>query len=139
MQKNSQVRVQHNQPETLEQVEHYDGLSRLIQTKKRAASDNQFVVAGHTEYNSRGLPEKKYLPKSTTLGMSEIDPIDQAHPHSTIEYDAMGRVVKTTSPDGTYSNVEYDDWTLTAYDANGHMQKSYFDAYKQLIKKEEYD
>jgi len=126
------------QPSTLDSVSFYDGLGRLIQAKTESEDPAKFVVSGQTEYNSRGLPEKKYLPKFTTNPIDSMDSIDPTDPHSTITYDAMGRVIQSTNPDATYSTVQYDDWSITTIDENGHMQKSYSDAYGRLVKKEEY-
>ncbi|HPN56603.1 MAG TPA: toxin TcdB middle/N-terminal domain-containing protein, partial [Candidatus Omnitrophota bacterium] len=131
-------RVNHGQAATLDVVEAYDGLGRLAQTKKPSATVGQYIVSGQTEYNSQGLPEKQYVPKFTNFGFNEIDTINPETPHTTSEYDAMGRLVQSTNPDGTYASVAYDDWTVSGTDENGHMQKSYFDAYSRLVKKEEY-
>jgi RHS repeat-associated protein len=123
---------------TLDTVQFYDGLGRLIQTKSESEETNKFIVSGQTEYNSRGLPEKKYLPKFTTNPIDSMDPIDPTDPHTSISYDAIGRIIQTTNPDGTYSTIQYNDWTTTTIDENGHMQKSYFDAYGRLKEKREY-
>ncbi|MDV7400168.1 hypothetical protein RZS08_52630, partial [Arthrospira platensis SPKY1] len=71
-------------------------------------------------------------------GFNQVDTIDPQTPHVTVQYDAMGRQIQSTNADGTYATVSYDDWTVTGTDENGHMQKSYFDAYGRLIIKEEY-
>ncbi|MBM3248005.1 MAG: hypothetical protein FJZ10_01070 [Candidatus Omnitrophica bacterium] len=127
-----------DQEGTLDSVSFYDGLGRLVQTKTESEEPNKFIVSGQTEYDSRGLPYKKYLPKFSTNPIDSIDAIDPTDPHSTVTYDAMGRVIQSTSPDGTYSSVQYDDWVTTTIDENGHKQKSYFDAYGRLVRKEEY-
>ncbi len=131
-------RVNHNQSPTLDTISFYDGLGRGLQSKTPSEVTGQYVVNGQTEYNSRGLPIKKYLPFFSTNPMNSVDVINSNNPHSTIDYDPMGRAVKSTSPDGTYSSVIYDDWTTTGIDENGHQEKSYLDAFGRLIKKEEY-
>ncbi|HOW36576.1 MAG TPA: SpvB/TcaC N-terminal domain-containing protein [Candidatus Omnitrophota bacterium] len=123
---------------TIDSVQFYDGLGRLIQTKSESATPGEFTVGGQTEYNSRGLPVKKYFPFFSTNPINSIDPINPNNPHATITYDAMGRAIQTTNSDGTYVTAIYDDWTSTTIDENGHKQKSYADAYGRLIKKEEY-
>ncbi|MFH0888172.1 MAG: hypothetical protein V1871_03075, partial [Planctomycetota bacterium] len=45
----------------------YDGIGRLIESKSPAESNPQTgtprqIISGVTEYNSRGLVDKKYLP-----------------------------------------------------------------------------
>ncbi|MBL7130493.1 MAG: VCBS repeat-containing protein [Candidatus Omnitrophica bacterium] len=127
-------------PDTLDTLSFYDGLGRLIQTKSESEQANKFVVSGQTEYNSRGLPYKKYLPFfDTNYSFLDCVPISQ-NPYlpAVIDYDSQGRVTQSTNPDGTYSNIIYDDWITTTIDENGHKQKSYFDAFGRLIQKEEY-
>ncbi len=133
-----QQRIKSGQAATIDAVEFYDGLGRLIQTKAKSETAGQYVVNGQTSYNSRGLPEKKYLPFFTTVDMNSMTAIDTSKPKATLDYDAMGRLIKTTNANGTYASVAYDDWTTSTTDENGHLQKSYFDAYGRLIKKEEY-
>ncbi|MFC1593868.1 toxin TcdB middle/N-terminal domain-containing protein [Candidatus Omnitrophota bacterium] len=123
---------------TLDAVSFYDGLGRAIQTKTESEEEGRFVVSGQTEFNSRGLPYKKYLPFFASTPIDSVDPINSAGPHTTFAYDAMGRVTQSTNPDGTYATIAYGDWVTSAIDENGHMQKSYVDAYGRLIKKEEY-
>ena len=131
-------RIKPGEAATLDVEEVYDGLGRLLQSKKPSAVSGQYIVTGQTGYNSRGLAEKQYVPKFTTLGFNEVDAMDPHSPFTKSEYGPVGRLVRSTNPDGTYATVEYDDWTVTAIDENGHMQKSYFDAYGRLIVKEEY-
>jgi len=123
---------------TMDAVQFLDGLGRLIQTKSKAETAGQFIVSGQTEYDTRGLPIKKYLSYFTSISMNSINPIDPNKPHSIITYDDMGRMIKTQNPDGTYVTVIYDDWKTTTIDENGHQQVAYVDAYGRLIKKEEY-
>ncbi len=126
------------QPDTIDSYDSYDGLGRVIQSKRPAETPGQYSVSGQTQYNSRGLPEKKYLPFFSTNSLDTIETIDTTRPFTTITYDAMGRAVDTLNPDNTHASVSYDDWTTTTIDENGHKQMSYFDAYGRLIKKEEY-
>ncbi|MFC1703550.1 SpvB/TcaC N-terminal domain-containing protein [Candidatus Omnitrophota bacterium] len=125
---------------TLDSASFYDGLGRLIQAKSESETPGTFVISGQTEFNSRGLPEKKYLPFfDNTYSFSDVVPLFQ-NPYlpTTIAYDPVGRITQTANPDGTSSEIQYDDWVATAINENGHMQKSYVDAYGRLIKKEEY-
>jgi len=131
-------RIEHGQASTLDSVQFTDGVGRVIQTKTTSETSGQYVVSGQTQYNSRGLPEKKYINFFSTNAFDAIDPISTSNPYTLITYDAVSRVVQTTNPDGSYANVVYDDWTTTTIDENGHKQKSYFDAYGRLIKKEEF-
>lgn len=134
----SRQRVKSGQAQTIDAVSFYDGLGRLIQTKTPTEVVGQFAVNGQAEYNSRGLKIKQYLSYFSTSLLDTIVPVDPARARSTIEYDAMGRPVKTINADGTYASAAYDDWMTTATDENGHKQASYSDAWGRLSKKEEY-
>ncbi|MFA5088126.1 MAG: FG-GAP-like repeat-containing protein [Candidatus Omnitrophota bacterium] len=131
-------RVESGQTQTLDTVQFYDGMGRLIQTKSSSEQEGVYVVSGQVEYNSRGLVERQYLPYFTTNPLDSLDPLDTNRPHTTTQYDAMGRAVKTINPDGSFVSAEYDDWAATTIDENGHKQKAYSDAYGQLIKREEF-
>lgn len=133
-----QQRERHGLEGTLDSVDFYDGFGRLIQRKAESAQPYVFIVSGHTEYNARGLPIKKYLPFFSETPIDEIDPVDPNRPHITIDYDAMGRVVETVNPDGTYASIVYDGWKTIMIDENGHQKISYADAYGRIIKIEEY-
>jgi YD repeat-containing protein len=123
---------------TIEQKQFYDGLGRLMQGKTIGGTPGQYIVHGQVEYNARGLPFKQYLPYFTSVALDTPNAIDPSQPRTTIEYDSLGRVTKTINPDGTYATVVYGDMVTTTVDENGHQQKSYFDAYGRMIKKEEY-
>jgi len=134
----SHHREKAGQLESIDTVQYYDGLGRLIQNKSESGYASTFTVSGQTEYDQRGLSIKKYLPYFSINPVDVIDPIDSTRPFVEIDYDAMGRAVQTTNPDGSYSSVLYDGWTTTSIDENGHKQVSYADVFGRLIKKEEY-
>jgi len=123
---------------TVDEVSFYDGLGRLIQAKKPDSTSGRFIIAGQTEYNSRGLAVKSYFPRYTTKALEVMDAVDKTLPCARVDYDAIGRVIKSIAPDGTYSTTSYDDWTVSAIDPNGHKQKAYSDAYGRVTKREEY-
>jgi len=131
-------RVAHGQAKTIDAISFSDGLGRTIQSKVPSFLPGQYTVSGQTEYNSRGLAIKQYLPYYTTTAINSVNPINPTNLYTSIEYDAMGRVIKSVNPDGTYSTVVYDDWRTMTIDENGHKQESDFDAYGRLIEKREY-
>ncbi len=134
----TKARIEHGVLGMIDSIEYYDGLGRLLQAKSWGPKAGQYIVSGQSEYNSRGLPVKKYLPRFTSNGLNVMDPIDSTVPSSKFTYDAMGRVIKSTNPDGRFSSVTYDHEITRMVDENGHMQKSYVDAFGRLAKKEEY-
>ena len=115
----SRQRVRHGEPATIDAVQISDALGRVVQTKTRAAQSGQYVLSGQTQYNSRGLPERQYLPRFVSPGLDVVDPIDVQLPHTLTEYDAAGRVVRTTNPDGSFATAEYHNWTVSAIDETG--------------------
>jgi len=134
----SQQRITSGQAGTIDAYQFSDGLGRVIQTKSPSATSGQYVVNSQTTYTSRGLPSRKYVPFFSINPVDTIESVDLTRPSTQLLYDAMGRLIKAINPDGTYSTYIYDDWTSTTIDENGHQQKSYYDAYGRLIKKEEY-
>ena len=117
---------------TIDTVQFSDGLGRVVQTKSKSETPGKFVVGGLSVYNSRGLPVKKYVPYLTATPLSELDVLDTTQPYTLIAYDAMGRVIRTTAPDGSYSMGIYDDWNSTSFDEIGPMPKSYADVFGRL-------
>ena len=138
MQVTSKQRKEHGVVGTIDGVTFTDGLGRTIQSKTISAISGQYIVSGQVEYNSRGLAVKQYFNQFTLSGLTTIDAINTNIPHTTIGYDDMGRVVQSTNPDGTYSSVDYDDWTTRTINENGQKQESDFDAYGRLTAKREY-
>ena len=132
----SQQRITSGQAATIDATQFSDGLGRVIQTKSPTAQAGQYVVNGQTTYTSRGLPSRKYVPFFSMNPIDTIETIDTTRANTQLFYDAMGRMMKAVNPDGTYSTMSYDDWASTTIDENGHQQKSYYDAYGRLIKKE---
>ncbi len=131
-------RREHNQPTTIDTYEFYDGLGRLIQTKAPSETAGTYAVSGQTVYDNRGLPIKKFLPFFSTNPLDTIETVDNTRPYTTYDYDDLGRLIKTTNPDGTYATVDYDVLKTTTTDENGHKQVSLFDVYGRLIEKQEY-
>ncbi len=134
----SKSRLISGAPGTVDSTQFYDGFGRLMQTKTNSETEGIFIVSGQVSFNTKGQVEKQYHPVFTTSPLDLFNTVDGSVKHTTLAYDAMGRVIRSTGADGTYSTVGYDDWTTTTTDENGHMQKSYSDPYGRLIKKEEY-
>ncbi|MFP4345332.1 MAG: DUF6443 domain-containing protein, partial [Anaerolineales bacterium] len=118
---------------TLDAYTYYDGMGRAIQSRAEAA-DGQWVVES-TVYDALGRTIRSYLPRFEADALRTAP----AGPHTFAEYDALGRVVRTTNPDGTQSTVHYAGRTVTAVDANGHYRRSSSDAFGRLVQVEEYD
>jgi RHS repeat-associated protein len=130
-------RINHGQPETLTTVEVFDGLGRLIQSK-RPAPDGKIIVAGQAELDSIGRPVVKYAPRFTDSGLMTVDSIDPTAPHTMMQYDALGRVTMIIHPDGTTRKKEYPGWDVVTINENNQKHVAKYDAYGQPVKYEQY-
>jgi RHS repeat-associated protein len=96
-----------------------DGLGREVLTKKQAELDAngnpQWVGSGRVVFDNKGNPVKKYEPYFSPNPDNEVNfngVTDLLH------YDPLSRVVRIDHPNYSYSRVEFDAWTQTAYDEN---------------------
>ncbi|RJQ49681.1 MAG: hypothetical protein C4538_01680, partial [Nitrospiraceae bacterium] len=106
---------------------YFDGLGRTIKTRTEGP-DNKAIVM-ETIYNDRGLVDAKSLQYFETL---------ETPKWTTYDYDPVGRIVKTTRPDGTYATAEYLKGRMTYIDPNGHKKIEEKDVYGRTIKTEDY-
>jgi RHS repeat-associated protein len=115
--------------------EYYDGLDRVIQTKKQLAEENSWSTQD-TAYDVFGRVSRQSLPYiSQSIGYSEPD-LNQVA--KTYTYDALDRVLTETTPVGT-STYEYNGFTTTIYDANNNRKDLVKDAYGNLVQVKEYN
>ncbi|MCX5697566.1 MAG: FG-GAP-like repeat-containing protein [Candidatus Omnitrophica bacterium] len=135
------VKINYDAPlQYLSSFQFSDGLSRIVEVKSPAQSDIQGqarqVVSGLVKYDSRGQVKEKYLPYFVSASEDfEIPAYDT--PHNSYDYDALGRLIKSTNPDLSYSTISYSLWKRTATDENGHSITGYSDAYGRVIKVQE--
>lgn len=135
-------RIEHHQdgrPESDRTIDTYtfiDGLGRSRQTKSPGTNGTQ-LVSGRVNFNDRGLPEKLYAP-ITVNASSSMSLVNSTVPHSTVEYDDLGRPVRVTNPDGTFSSRSYSNWLETIFDENGHKVETIKDAFGNRVEIHEY-
>jgi RHS repeat-associated protein len=79
----------------------------------------RWVGNGRTIYNNKGKPVKQYEPyfdsspeyntenELAAIGVTDI-----------LYYDALGRMIRTDHPNGTFSTVAFDAWSQSTYDEN---------------------
>ncbi|WP_179293933.1 LamG-like jellyroll fold domain-containing protein [Candidatus Methanoperedens nitratireducens] len=120
---------------SVDSYSYFDGLGRLIQTRKEAEDANNFSVKDLV-YNNRGLLQKESLPYFST-GIPRTSATADATLYSTYAYDPLGRIIETTNAVGTITNT-YDDWKVTTTDAKGTQKDLYKDAYGNLIRVDEH-
>jgi RHS repeat-associated protein len=130
-------------PAYLTSYSFYDGIGRVIQSKSPAEPDPETgqqrqIVSGIVKLDSRGLVKEQYIPYFVNASPDYVAPT-YATPHSTLTYDAVGRLIQSTNPDTTYATVQYSDWVKTVTDENGHSKTEYYDVYGRIIKVEEHN
>jgi len=110
----------------LSDVAHLDGLGRIKTVYKP-----EFVAK--PLYDAYGVNNK-----NLRLDLSYQPPAVRQMAKDEVQYDAIGRIIKLTGPDGAMTTYEYDQWTVTTIDPNGHKKVLHYDAYNCLIKVEEF-
>lgn len=97
----------------LEQRTCYDGRGRVFQNRSLIAP-GQYQVSGFKVFNKRGSPVRIYEPYTATTGACDLAPPASVK-FTSFSYDALGREIGVTFPDGTKTRVEYSPLTVTRY------------------------
>jgi RHS repeat-associated protein len=103
-------------------TEYFDSLGRTIRSSK--VGFNGIDINVDTEYDNLGrirFQSMPYYNDSSPAGWNKID------------YDILGRVVKTTSPDGTYSTSSYNDYGTDIQNAEGQHKLETRNGLGQLV------
>ena len=87
-----------------------------------AASNPRWVGTGRTVFDNKGNPVKQYEPffSSTPAYEDEIDLVEWGVT-PVLRYDALGRLIRTDLPNGTFSKVVFDPWKQTTFDPNDNV------------------
>ncbi len=105
----------------------YDGFGKLIQTKK-FDFDNARTIIRNISYNKNSKKDSVCNPY-TIFGTSYSYSSPSWSQITTYEYDALGRIIKITHPDGKYSQVKYYANTDTIIDEKGNKTIHIYNAY----------
>lgn len=101
-----------------------DGFGRELQNKVKM-DENEWLVSGRTVYNNKEKPVKQYEPFITNTHLfqteEDIGPIGVT---PILYYDALGRLIKTETPNGFHSKVIFNPWQVSSYDANDTVLES---------------
>ena len=95
---------------------YYDGAGEELQKRVERAAD-EVVVSGWTEVNPYGKVKTEYEPTvDAALEFAVPDTTDRSVRR--VEYDALGRPVRTVDYGGGVSRAEYRPFEVTLWDAN---------------------
>ena len=111
----------------------YDGLGRKIMTREEDETPGRVVVTGTVQFNARRLPWRRYLPyfEAGTLDF-ETPPFAAASVKH--RYDALGREVRLTQPDESFSAIEYEPFAkLVRDEEQTNLESTYAGAARRLI------
>ncbi|MFT3770203.1 MAG: SpvB/TcaC N-terminal domain-containing protein [Minicystis sp.] len=111
----------------------HDGEGKLVFT----ATDPRWVGTGRTVFDNKGNPIKQYEPFFS--GSHEYE--DEAElvewgVTSILHYDALGRLVRTDLPNGTFSKVAFDPWVERRFDPNDTVLESLWYAARASLDEE---
>ena len=111
----------------------YDGLGRQIMTREEDEAPGRVVVTGTVQFNARRSPWRRYLP------YFEVGTLDFKAPPfaaASVEhrYDALGREVRLTQPDGSFSTIEYEPFAkLVRDEEQTNLESMYAGAARRLV------
>ncbi len=106
-------------------IEYSDGLGTVLAKKGQAEpapNDTalRWIATGKTVLNNKGKPVKQYEPyfSKTEHRFDESETRQGVGVTPIMYYDAPGRVIRTESPDGSYSRVDFTPWEVLHWDQN---------------------
>ncbi|MDO9103680.1 MAG: toxin TcdB middle/N-terminal domain-containing protein [Methylovulum sp.] len=97
-------REQSGEAGTYDTISYFDGLGRKIQTRSEAEA-GQWAVTEAVSFNLRQGIRRQWLPYFSDS--PDYAPSSVAKTHSLVQYDARGRSIKETNPDGSFRSTAY--------------------------------
>ncbi|MFE6903604.1 SpvB/TcaC N-terminal domain-containing protein [Streptomyces sp. NPDC057717] len=104
--------------------EYSDGRGNLLVRKIQAEpalpdGPLRWIANGKTILNNKGKPVKQYEPYFSPPAVGHrFEEQQEVGVTPVLFYDAVGRHIRTDSPDGSYSRVEFSPWQVADYDSN---------------------
>ena len=93
----------------------YDGLGQRIMTREEGDTPHWVVISEAVYFNARRLPWRQVLPYVEEGSLGFAMPAD---PAAALEhrYDALGRVIRSTQPDGSFVTTDYEPFARVVRD-----------------------
>ncbi len=105
-----------------------------IDTTSTMPKQLRWIGNGKTIKNNKGNAVKQYEPYfSTTWHYEDDKELVETGVTPILYYDAVGRMIKTELPDGTFSKTVFDSWKQQVYDANDTVLESEWYASRTAI------
>jgi len=97
----------------------------LRHTGETTPKQLRWIGNGRTILNNKGNAVKQYEPFfSVSPKFEDEKELVETGITPVMYYDAMGKLIKTEMPDGTFSKVEFDAWQQKVFDANDTVTES---------------
>lgn len=104
-------------------VDCYDGLGRNLSQHIRT-SGNKYMVVDHHSYNARGQKYKFWANYESDGNCSFLPPESVRSDATTLQFDAMGREIKKTYPDKSFSTMVYKPLRVEMFDTEDTKEGS---------------
>ena len=114
-----------NSTDKLVSITYYDGLGRPLESKIQTKIDGEFVTIDRY-YDSAGRLKALSNPYITTTATFDYNNYllpSSLNKTTSYEYDPIGRLIKTTGPDGSVSQTIYNKNITTSVDPLGHKSE----------------
>lgn len=130
------ARIEHGQAATFDSLTWIAGSGQTLGKAEPSATPGQWTVTGSAAYNIRGLPAAAYVPYPVTGNAWQAAPAGTAA--AIFAYDALGRVVQLTRPDGLVIRTSRVGGTVTISEqwpggAAQDVEQQTYDAAGQLL------
>ena len=97
-------------------------------TPREIKAEDRWIASGRIVYNNKGLPALTYQP-FYSLTPAYDTPAESTQqglvpPPTALHYDAIGRLVRTDTPKGFFSKVDFAPWQTVTYDEDDTVKDS---------------
>lgn len=109
---------------TVVNPDHSYGVSE-VDTAQLVPQQLRWIGSGRKVLNNKGNTVKQYEPYfSAVHGYEDLKELVETGVTPIMYYDALGRLIKTELPDGTFTRVEFDAWKQVFSDQNDTVLES---------------